>query len=119
MSKYLEIYNQMEEDIWYTAKELRAAPATMTALVNRGLAERDTSTPRNYRKISNNIFIKIKDILTTTHHTTEYFTLYKKDEKLGMMCSLKNDKILDCYGNNYSLDNVIKIQIKKDFFDFN
>ena len=117
MAKYTEVYNNMQDNIWYTAKELGVAPATMTALVNRNLVVKDDScSPKKYLKI-NNPLCQIIEIIEQEKALDKYFTLYKKDEKLGMFCIIKNDKVLDCWDNPYDLNNVYKLEVNKKFFE--
>lgn len=107
MSKYTDLYNQMEPDIWYTAAELGVAPATMTAMVNRKFVEKTNTSPKKYKKI-NNYATQIIELAKNV----DFFTLYKKNHSIGMLCSLKNDVILDCWGNPYDLTDVISVSIK-------
>lgn len=119
-SKYEIIYEQMEFDKWYTAAELKVAPASMTAMVNRGMVEKTDTSPRKYRKIKN-VLSEISNLLSK-YPNIEYFTLYKKASgdktPLGMMCSYdsKNSKILDCWGKTYDMAGVDRIQIGQNFF---
>lgn len=110
---YTIIYNHMQPNVAYTAKELNVASASMTAMVNRGLVRKvNNSSPIKYMRNENNVFNNIVNILSQFKNV-EYFTLYKKEQKLGMMCSLdkKNQKVLDCWGKAYDLNNAVKIQV--------
>lgn len=109
MDRYISLWKTMEKEKYYTAKELNVAPATMTALINRKLAVSTDTSPRKYKKIDN-MTIAIADILE--NNRCEYFTLYKENKPIGMMCSFANGKIVDCFGNDYDLTGVKTIQIK-------
>ena len=107
MSKYTDLYNRMESNIWYTAAELDVVPATMTAMVNRKFVEKTDTSPKKYRKI-NNYATQIIELVKNS----DFFTLYKTNHSLGMLCSLKNDVILDCWCNPYDLTDVVSVSVK-------
>ena len=48
--KYMSVWNTMEDDKWYTAKELGMAAASMTAMVRRGLVVDRAGKPKQYKK---------------------------------------------------------------------
>ena len=48
--KYLSVWNTMEDDKWYTAKELGMAAASMSAMVRRGLVVYRAGKPKEYKK---------------------------------------------------------------------
>lgn len=112
---YVEIYEMMQPNQYYTAKELGVAPATMTALVNRGLVEKTNSSPRKYIKIINSIFAAINSLKNT--HSCEFFGLYKKDETIGMLCKFTNNKITDCWDKPYDLKDVVIARFDQKYFD--
>ena len=60
--KYMNVWNTMEDDKWYTAKELGMAAAAMTAMVRRGLVVDRACKPKQYKKEANPL-VKILDIL--------------------------------------------------------
>ena len=60
--KYLSVWNTMEDDKWYTAKELGMAAASMSAMVRRGLVIDRAGKPKQYKKTST-VLVKILDIL--------------------------------------------------------
>lgn len=109
-SKYIEIYKRMEKDKWYTAADLGVAPASMTAMINRNLVERTDTSPRKYRRVANPQ-ATILDILSGFDF--EFFTLYKSDQALGMLCFLDKEQIMDCWGKPYDLTNVNRLVVKK------
>jgi hypothetical protein len=113
-NKYMEIYNRMAVDKWYTAAELGVAPASMTAMINRGLAEKTDTCPRKYRRMANPQ-ASILDILSGFEF--EFFTLYKKDKPIGMLCSLDKERIMDCWGKPYDLTDVNRLVVKKQEFE--
>ena len=111
--KYLSVWNTMEDDKWYTAKELGMAAASMSAMVRRGLVVDRAGKPKQYKKMANAL-IKILEILKDKDF--EYFILYKTDRPLGMLCSLKNGQVLDCWEQPYDLTNVYKLVVKHQEF---
>ena len=113
MDKYLKIWKQMEQEKWYSAADLGLAPATMTALVNRGMVERTNTTPRKYKKIENKL-VSILGILQKFDF--EFFSVYFDNEELGMLCYLQKDKILDCWGKPQDLTHVNKLVVNKKEF---
>ena len=111
--KYLSAWNTMEDDKWYTAKELGMAAASMSAMVRRGLVVDRAGKPKQYKKVANTL-VKILEILKDKDF--EYFILYKTDRPLGMLCSLKNEQVLDCWEEPYDLTNVYKLVVKHQEF---
>jgi hypothetical protein len=109
MSKYLNLYNQMQPDKYYTAAELHVAPATMTAMVNRGFAEKTNTTPRKYIKSASKI-VQILSILSG--HEGESFIMYTSDRSLGMLCTLKNEGVYDCWEKKFNTTNATKLELK-------
>lgn len=112
--KYLDIWNNMEAEKWYKAADLGVAPATMTALVNRGMVEKTNTSPKKYKKLKNTL-VSILNILDK--NPCEYFTLYKINQPLGMMCSLKNEKVLDAWDRIYDITDVNIIQVGRIKFE--
>lgn len=108
--KYIELYKTMDKDRWYTAAELGVAPATMTAMVNRNLVEKTDTSPRKYRRLFNPQ-ATILDILSGFEF--DFFTLYRSDETLGMLCYLEKEQIMDCWGKPYDLTKVTRLVVKK------
>lgn len=95
-----------------TAKKIGLAAQTLNAYVRRGMAEVQKGSPNKYRRIEN-VSIKIYDFLEKNKNKfNQYFTLYKENEPLGMMCSLVGGEVADCYGNKYNLVGVTTIEIK-------
>lgn len=114
MAKYTEIYMKMEKDKWYLASELGVAPATMTAMVNRGLVEKTDTSPRKYHKISS-VLTTVLSILK--NYNVEFFGLQKEGAAIGMLCYLDKERIMDCWGNPYDLTGVNRLDIRGEIFE--
>lgn len=112
--KYIDIYKQMEDGKWYTAKELGVAPATMTAMINRNLAERTDTSPRQYKK-SDTAYARI--LAKVADNDIEFFGVYKKGEPLGMLCYLDNERIMDYEGKPYDVNGANKVRIGEKYFE--
>ena len=77
-------YNQVPTEP-ATAKEIGLAAATLSAMARRGLIEVIPGKPNKYRRIDNPA-IKIYQLLEENKSDfEEFFTLRKKDAKLGML----------------------------------
>ena len=112
---YIEIYHLMQPNHYYTAKELGVAPATMTALVNRGLVERTDTSPRKYVKVITSIFAAISSLKTS--YPCDLFGLYRKGEQTGMLCKIANNKVVDCWDKPYDLTNVVIARFGHNYFN--
>jgi hypothetical protein len=99
-------YEQIPEE-FATASEIGLAAATLGAMARRGFVEVLNTTPKQYRRI-NSPSIKIYQLYEK--HKTDYFILFKTDQKIGMLCSMSGNNILDCWGNIYDLTNVCRIE---------
>lgn len=115
MADYNEIYNRMQFNIEYTATELNVSGATMTAMANRGLVRKIAAKPCRYAKIENKM-AKIMDIVKQ-FADKEYFTLFRREEKLGMFCRIKAGCIVDAWDKAYDVSNVYKVKIANKEFD--
>lgn len=107
-----EKYNLLTND-FQTAREIGLAAATLGAMARRGLVEVQDGSPKKYRR-NNSDAIKIYylcDIYSDQYD--EYFTLYKTGAPYGMLCSMNNGTIVDCYGNPYDLTNIESISFRK------
>lgn len=115
--KYLDIYNKMEKDKWYKAAELGVAPASMTAMINRGMVDKTDTSPRLYRRKQNKT-VNILKKLGNNFNDGDYFSLYP-EQGLGMLCTVEKERILDCWGNPYNIDNSVLIGIgqRKELID--
>ena len=105
---YEKIWNSMEYDKQYTAAQLGVAPASMTAMTRRGFVKAIDTKPKQYVKILS-VVPKILEIVKKEKPT--HFCLYKENAPYGMLCSLGNNKILDCYGNEYDTNNVVELEV--------
>lgn len=109
-------YNLLTDE-FKTAREIGLAAATLGAMARRGFVEVQDGSPKKYRKINTpaiNIY-KLCDIHSDDYD--EYFTLYKKDAKLGMLCSMHNGVVVDCWGKPYDLTDVIIIEFRTKKFN--
>lgn len=99
-----------------TASEIGLAAATLGAMARRGLVEVEDGKPKRYRK-SNGPAAKIYQLCDENKKDYDtYFTLRKSTERLGMLCSISNNVIVDCWGNPYDLTNVNKIEFRTKEF---
>lgn len=109
MADYNEIYNRMQFDIEYTAKELGVAGITMNAMANRGLVEKIAAKPNRYLKLKNKLPIIME--IAEQHKDIEYFTLFNRDEKMGMFCRIKNSCVVDYKDSPYDISKVCRMKI--------
>ena len=132
---YQEIWNEMEWNKIYTAKELLVAPASLTAMERRGLVKKVGVKPNKYVKIRNKYneiypFVsKVRDELEKERETEEeiihidisdmYFVAWTKDAELGMLCRIKNSAIVDCYDKVYNTNDIVRIMCSGREFNFN
>lgn len=115
MADYSEIYNRMQWNVEYTATELNVSGATMTAMANRGLVRKIAAKPCRYAKIENKV-AKIMDI-AKQFDSVEYFTLFRREEKLGMFCRIKGGCIVDAWDRAYDVSTVYRVKIAKKEFE--
>ena len=109
-------YNKVPED-FATATQIGVAAATLTAMAKRGFVEVKEGKPKQYRK-ANNPAVKIYQLCDEHKKDYDtYFTLRKSNEKIGMLCSISNNIIVDCWGKPYDLTNVNKIEFKTKEFN--
>lgn len=106
-----EKYNMIPNE-YKTAREIGLAAQTLGAMARRGLVEVLNTTPKKYRKIDNPA-IKIYHLCEENRDDYEtYFTLRKKDERIGMLCSFSNNTIVDCWGKPYDLTNINMVEFR-------
>ena len=111
-----EKYNLVSNE-FKTAREIGLAAATLGAMARRGFVEIQDGSPKRYRKISNpaahiyHLCDEHKDDYDT------YFTLRKENEPLGMLCSMHDNTVVDCWGNPYDLTNVYIIEFRTKKFN--
>lgn len=109
-------YNQVPTEPT-TAKEIGLAAATLSAMARRGLVEVIPGKPNKYRRLESPV-IKIHQLLEENKDDyQDYFTLFKKDAPYGMLCSLRNSEVIDCWGNKYDLTNVVSLETRTRRFD--
>ena len=112
--KYIDTWNRMEEGKWYTASELGMYAASMTAMIKRGLVDDLNTKPKKYHKKPNKL-ITILNILKD--FDVEFFTLRKENAPYGMLCSLDKERVMDCWGNLYDLENVNYLEVHHQEFN--
>lgn len=116
MEKYTEIFNKMQPGVQYTASQLGVAGATMTAMVRRDMVKDCGGKPKHYVKVNSKLG-QIKAFYDEWYDkvalgTTEYITLWKKNQPIGMMCYWKDGTLYDCYGKLYgSVQDVCAVQV--------
>ena len=109
-------YNQVPTEP-ATAAQIGLAAATLSAMARRGLVEVIHGKPNKYRRIENPT-IKIYQLLEENKDDfDEFFTLRKKDAKIGMLCYIKGGEVVDCWGERYDLTNVCKMEFRTRSFD--
>ena len=105
-SKYNSIPTEFK-----TAREIGMAPATLGAMARRGFVEVLDTSPKMYRRISS-AGAKVYELYE--QHKTDYFVLYKHNAPIGMLCSMSNGSVVNCYGGPYDLTGVTKIRFDKN-----
>ena len=111
-----EKYNKVPET-FKTAREIGIAAATLGAMARRGLIEVKDTSPKQYRKI-NNPAVKIYQLCEENSADYDtYFTLRKSNQPLGMLCSISNNTIVDCWGNPYDLTDVCKVEFRTKYYE--
>ena len=106
-------YDKIPEE-FATAREIGLAPQTLAALYRRGLVDVLDTVPKQYKR-KNGSSVKIYQLCEENSKNlfgSTYFILYKSNQDLGMLCSISNNTIVDCWGNFYSLENVNRIKFK-------
>ena len=109
-------YNLVPEE-FATAREIGLAAATLGAMARRGLVEVLDTTPKQYRRTRKNTAKIYQFCEVNKDDYDTYFTLRKKDRKLGMLCSISDGTIVDCWGKPYDLDNVCKVEFRTREFE--
>lgn len=92
-----------------TAREIGLAAATLGAMVRKGFVETLDTVPKQYRRIDSPAVRTYKFLDEHKKEYNTYFVLWKKGKKLGMLCQMSGDKIVDCWGNNYDATDVVSI----------
>ena len=110
-------YNQVPLE-YATASDIGLAAATLGAMERRGFVESKPTKPKQYRRVVTPQVLVYKHLDENTDDYEEFFTLWKKDKELGMLCSLnKSGDVLDCWGKKYDLTDVCKIKFRTRSFD--
>ena len=117
MDKYLTIWLAMEPDTWFTAKELGVAPASMTAMKNRNLVKVKDTTPKQYCRIASTAAVLAFLLEKHTAEMSDFISIHRSNEKLAMMCSVKNGKVLDCWGEPYDITTADAVRIGKKWYE--
>ena len=111
-----EKYNKVTET-FATAREIGLAAATLGAMARRGFVEVKNTSPKQYRKI-NSPAVKIYQLCEENAADYDtYFTLRKSNQPLGMLCSISNNTIVDCWGNPYDLTDVCKVEFRTKHYE--
>ena len=102
-----------------TASVIGLAAATLTAMERRGFVESLPTKPKQYRRVNTPQALIYKHIYENEDDFGEFFTLYRVNEKIGMLCSInKSGDILDCWGKKYDLANINRITFRTRSFTF-
>ena len=112
MDKYTELYNNMEPGIIQCAAAWGISAATLGAMAKRGLVEVFDGKPKKYKRADGSLYKQIYDLVTQSE--TEYFGLFKRDEELGMLCRIKDGRIVDAWDKPYDITNVLEIRINQN-----
>ena len=105
-------YNKIPEE-FATAREIGLAAATLGAMVRKGYVEATNTSPKQYRRVPNKMIDIIRLCEENKDNYDTYFSLRKPNCDYGMLCSIDNDIIIDCWGNKYDVTDVYEI----DFFN--
>ncbi len=106
MINWFELLKSMSDTEYKTAKELGVAAQSLTAMVRRGYVEKLNSAPTKYRKADKAKYYIMAFEYINKHPNKNHYDFYKSNEKLGMMCSIKGNDIMDCYDNIWDLENL-------------
>ncbi len=113
-----EKYSLVPEE-FKTAREIGLAAATLGAMARRGFVEVQDGSPKKYRKIDNPA-IHIYHLLEENKDDYgEFFTLQRSYGKYNgrMLCYIKDNEIVDCWGDRYDLKDVIAIEFRTKKFN--
>ena len=106
----------MPTDQYVTAKETGMAPATLIAMSKRGLVDVCETSPKTYRRI-NSAAAKVYYMCEKYKNMYEdYFGLYEENESIGMLCSINNSTVCDCWGKPYTLSECKIIRFGQKFY---
>lgn len=111
MDKYTELYNNMEPGIVQSAASWGISAATLGAMAKRGLVEVFEGKPKKYRRAEKGLYARIVELA----NGYEFFALFKRDEELGMLCRVKDGRVLDAWDKPYNVEGVYKMRLNSDF----
>lgn len=114
MANYIEFWKQMPANEWISAKELGVAPASMTAMVRRNMVEATNTSPKKYRRIVSPNFVLF---LLYEHMPREFVGIQLAGEELDMLCTIKNGKVYDCWGEPYDIATAVRARFGRRYFD--
>ena len=112
----LEKYNKIPKE-FATAREIGLAAATLGAMARRGFVEVLDGSPKKYKRIDNPAIHIYHLCEECADDYDTFFTLRKENETLGMMCSISENTVMDCWGKPYDLTNVIQIEFRTKKFN--
>jgi hypothetical protein len=112
-----EKYNAIPLE-YKTASEIGIAAATLGAMARRGLVEVLDTKPKKYRRCDSPALRVLRLCEENKDDYGEFFVVYRRDEALGMLCSLsKSGDVLDCWGEKYDLTNAVGVSFRTRRFD--
>jgi hypothetical protein len=106
----------MPANEWKTAKELGVAPATLTAMVRRNYAKALDTSPKTYCRIKSSAAVLAFLLEKYKSELTNFIGIHRCNEELSMLCSTKNGKVFDCYGNLYDIAAADIVRIGHRYF---
>lgn len=119
--KYKDVFNSMIPEKQYTAAELGVAPASMTAMVNRGMVTKIAGKPMKYIKVIKGVSVKNKLILDIIkqYPNGSYISFGKNGYVKDVICMICDNKICDIndYMKPLEFDNFDYFFIKGKKFD--
>ena len=111
-----EKYNKVPKE-FATAREIGLAAATLGAMARRGFVEVLDGSPKKYKRINNPAIHIYRLCEENKDDYEDYFTLHKEGAPYGMLCSMSDGTVLDCWGKPYDLTNVIRIEFRTKKFN--
>ena len=115
-NKYVTIWKQMLPEKWYTAAELDVASASLIAMVARNMVEAQPTSPKRYRKLVTAATALLCFLDEHRNEIDTYFDVYCRNSRLGMLCSMKNGVVLDCWEKPYDISTAYRVRIKKNYY---
>ena len=115
-NKYLEIYNSMAPGVVQSAAKWGVSAATLLAMSKRGLVDVYDGSPKLYSRKPRGKILDIMDLVAA--HKAEYFTLFQYGRELGMLCRIKDSRVVDAWDKPYDLEDVYLMRIGNKTFPF-